>query len=704
MKKVIAILTILAILVTSVPVVFAENTSTEDTENSTLYYFNDNLLNNDLYGIFDTEYILDGFDTNIYYMQIQGGCSNDEYFYYAFLIRYMDNKTSKIAACRIISCIKNNTNNVCIPVRRATIYCGQNPGEDFYEFHAGDMTYNDKTNELIIAYSANDYHNILIKTSATPFSGQAEILTDADGNIVYKDDKSTTPKYNVSDISITLEEQTVSCKTTAIDYIETTNQYVVGVTGFLHRYAILDSDFNLIEFIEPNTSYSWEDQETTWMRQGIYCDGTYIYSLNVKSYPNNQAAKDDEISNRLLIYSLSDGSYLKSIYLGARKKPAGDTANRFVETENITIKDGFLYIGLHALRNRQDRSIHKINLYDIVRTVKYCPNEQVNLEQSLGTDESVISIFFDGAPAALKRNRFISSGKSFTGWTAYNQNDMAWYYSNGTNGNWFGANDTIPTGYTKHIFSDQEQILGANGTPTSQEYTNLIISGKVILLCAQWQNDTNYYIDYVNTGTGGDAMNTQVVPSGTYPQLTPYAFINEGGGAFLGWNVYCVELNRWLYEKSDGNMVWLEEGTEPVGAKKYIQDEDGPLVVNIAAGLHIELYSAWNEYYIFYNANGKIIKQGFEKGMTKGIRQSGGNIITDYQANCTVDNANFNGWYFYRPYVNSYLYLKDGTSNSFAWYAEDVSGYTRFKSTPGACVLGATAQPGEKLILIADWN
>ena len=199
---------------------------------------------------------------------MQGGCSDGSYMYfcminsgspqYAYVCKY-DIATNKL-------------------VKKSELI----PTD-----HSNDMTYNPKTNELIVL------HN----------SPRNAMLTMLDPETL--------------EIKRT---QMVSFNMFCIDYQPERDVYVIGISGG-QNFTVLDENFKINRDYIPLGSTRFEANSTGYTTQGVVCDKDYIYFVQYKE-------------NVIMVYDWT-GKYINKIQLSIPTS---------IEPENISIVDDRFYI------------------------------------------------------------------------------------------------------------------------------------------------------------------------------------------------------------------------------------------------------------------------------------------------------------------------------------------------------------------------
>ena len=320
-------------------------------------------------------------------------------------------------------------------------------------------------------------------------------------------------------------------------------------------------------------------------------------------------------------------------------------------------------------------------------------------------------MMFYGLTTPLRKARIQKDDKKFKGWTAYRVEQNKWYYRN--------ADDTVrewykegsqPSGYTKFIYKDK-----ANVSKTGAK-------GGHVLLCAQWESAKGKYtVSFMKNG-GSGSMSDQSITYGTNTALRTNAYTKKKGDTTLSfqfWNAYWPEKNRWYYiNESSGEKGWYKEGYEPAGYTKYVYNNSQNVSKTVYAGSHVYMYAVWNEYYIQYNASEVTIEYGRVLDQHTGIYASGAHntiqryagtdnkyYFLDADRDLHVANRSLRGYNLYRREINKWMYVNSaGTKN---WYTKggQPSGYQIYEREADSDIyLGATALPGEHLILYAVWQ
>ena len=602
------------------------------------------------------------------YFGLQGGCYDGEYYYYAFIAKDHDLPPENADIdIRIVCAIKNSNGTFSIVALNSDLLGTLE--------HANDMTYNENTGEIIIACYKDNAQRV--------YSIDAEELQNASSQ------KNFT-------------EHNLSCQITSIAYNKTRNQYVVAVkaegTKIKNYMAILDGDFNLIKCIGDNQEYIGD---APWARGGIYCDNKYIYYAHAYSY-GKERPFNRTIESRIRIFDWS-GNYKKTLTFVVDKDGLADDKKRVYEIENIIFTEDRVLLGFNCLLYWDDRNFCYVDITDKTYHIEYCPDENIAAYKDIDND-NVSSIMFKGIPTELYKYRVRQTGKLFTGWTLYRIEANKWYYQTPDGTKVWCVEGDQPAGSTKVVYADKLAVTQTGGP------------GEHLLLCAQWEDTNKFYITFQKNG-GTGSMSAQEVVYGTGANLTPNTF-TKTNRTFKGWYAYWSELNKWYYIDSNdnGNRGWYVEGFEPAGYKKYVYSDQKLVVQTAYAGSHIYMYALWDEYKVFCDANGAMIKTACIKPMVTARNSKGCvNTIESYNASdlnvALYDQETiptFNGCYLYLKEENKWYYENsDGSHRVWCEEGSQPAGYKKYLkpfNSQGFGSFGRTAPEGETLILVAQWS
>ena len=225
---------------------------------------------------------------------MQGGCTDGEYFY--FLINDGDDKTAN-SKSRIIKVDPISFNVV-------------KTGPTIYVRHANDMTYNSKTGQLVISWCSVDskcYSVVDMKSL---------------------DVTSTGTVYNTNGFY-------------AIDYCAEKDKYVAAETtngDKEYRLQILSGKPGSIKY----DSEPFDTLDTGYTKQGIHCDGKYIYLA--------QSPSSEHRDNNIIAVFDWEGKHVRTF-----------TVDLPGESENVFWYNGNLY----SAYNSNADGAEKLSLYKL---------------------------------------------------------------------------------------------------------------------------------------------------------------------------------------------------------------------------------------------------------------------------------------------------------------------------------------------------
>ena len=158
----------------------------------------------------------------------QGGCSDGTYAYYI-----LSNQFSSTQSGKIVKFDMSDWSVVAVSDQLDTD-------------HSNDLTYNTKTNKIVAVHNKPNYTTLSII-----------------------DPETLTVDYDV-DIGVAVY---------SIGYSEVLDQYICGQSGTHSTFAILDSEFKLVEM-------AYGTHSTLYTNQGCYADENYVYSFRSGSQNN----------------------------------------------------------------------------------------------------------------------------------------------------------------------------------------------------------------------------------------------------------------------------------------------------------------------------------------------------------------------------------------------------------------------------------
>ncbi|MBR4286259.1 MAG: hypothetical protein IKT55_00990 [Clostridia bacterium] len=610
-----------------------------------------------------------------YFFTMQGSCFGYEYYFFAFTVNrkltqaekdsmLYGNDTYTQEGYLIIRVPENNLDNFFGDGTTITYF----EGVDLY--HLNDMTYNTITNEIIIAACTKADHDAIYTISST--------------------DLVTSRKVSESDVDNVFVKHNVSCNVTSIAFSEKDGFYIVGLTNKVakingeikitennrHRFAKLDYDFNLIGTM-GNTTVDIGLSEH-WQRQTIFVDNNYIYNL-LHLYDSKNPVTTLETENMIEIYDLS-GQYKKTIYF---KVPQG--TDRRYEAENLNIVDGRLLIGFNCAKSTKTRDFCYYDLTEYGFSITYCPDD--NIATHITDDDLTSSFVLRGFGTELFTNPFSVNGKVFKGWNAYRKEIDKWFsvHADKTTG-WYKEGEQ-PEGYTKYRY-DNKATVSQTGLP-----------GEHVYMCAQWE-DSNVFTVYFKPNSGSGTMTEQTITHGTTTSLK-YNTFTKTNRTFKGWNAYWVEKKQWLYVDSFNNKKWCREGAQPVEYKKYVYSDGETVSKTVHKGNQVIMYAVWDEFFIYYNPNGKAAA-AYELLPRKRGWTGGGNV----NSISPFVTTGFDGYNLYWREADKWLYYNSATQG-LEWFKKgaQTSGYSLYLKTfnNGTAKIGPTVPYGQTLVLYAKW-
>ena len=612
-------------------------------------------------------------DEYIYYV-MQGSCTDGEYYYFGYLVKKITlNEQNKVVKKQIgsgILCAQKESDGSYTKIANHR-FSEFDLGEHAIN-HVNDLTYNSDIDKVIAACCVKGLHNKLYLISPDDLQASAPI-SEADS--VY-----------------------VSCKVASIDYNETRNSYIVGLSGAINKFAILDSDFDVVKVVGFN-NYEYEETidgndgyTRRWARQSCCADNLRIYSMSFYSDESKSLAHTNENIVRVFDWN---GKYIKTIRINV-----SNGTDRIYESENIFMDGDDVILGFICLRSRET-DYYSLNLSELMFHVQYCPDE--NISEYIGEFDNgnATSLIIRGVETPLLKQRISITGKNFLGWTAYRTEVNKWYYksADGSSKGWYVAGQQ-PDGYTKAVYTDKQKVA------------NTGYCGEHILMCAQWEDTNKFYVSF-HSGDTPETIYYQEIVYGTATPLRTNTF-TKSNRTFQGWHAYWGEKNKWYYKSPDGSSKgWYREGDQPVGYSKTIYSDEQNVTRTATAGGHIQMYPVWDEFIIQYNSNGKVIaNSNVFSQMTAHWQAGNTNKLSFFVAdNKTYDNNNLpeiTGYYLYHKEANK-CYYKSPDGSSKGWYVpgQQPAGYTlsiKQKPSSGSAYLGATVPPGQHLVLYALWN
>lgn len=604
---------------------------------------------------------------------MQGSCTDGDYYYFGYIVKERYHVSGDTYAAKQtdsgILCVQKESDGSYTKIanhRFSEIDSGEHEIN-----HVNDLTYNSNIDKIVVAYCVSGYHNKLYLISPEQLQSNENLVS--------------------------LESVLVSCKVASIDYNETRNSYVVGLSGGINKFAILDNDFDVVKVVGYD-NYAYENHvedadgyKRGWVRQSCCADNLRIYSMSFYEDERKNLTYTNENMVRVFDWN---GNYIKTIRI-----TVANGVDKIYESENIFMDDDDVIIGFNCLRSR-NLDYCSLNLSELMFHVQYCPDE--NVDEYIGEFDNgnASSLIIKGVDTPLLKQRISITGKKFLGWTAYRTEVNKWYYKSpdGSDKGWYVAGQQ-PAGYTKSVYTDKQKVA------------NTGYYGEHVLMCAQWEDTDKFFISF-HSNTTTATIYYQDVTYGVSTPLRTNTFTKENR-TFQGWHAYWAEKNKWYYKSSDGSTKgWYREGDQPVGYTKYLY-ADGQSVAGTAyAGGHIQMHTLWNEFTIQYNSYGKIIANAnILPQKTAHYLAGNTNKLSFFVVDSEIYKNNtpqIDGYYLYRKEIDKWYYQNtDGSHKVWCYKDQQPEGYERYvkaKPSSGNAYLGVTALPGEHLVLYAKWD
>ena len=629
--------------------------------------------------MFDVSYFAkqgESYDTTkeeYFYYVMQGSCTDGEFDYFGYIVKKRrkikgkENEYEKVQLDSGVLCVKKGNDGKYTKIANTRF-----PSLDTKENeinHVNDLTYNSKLKKIVVACCEKGIYNKLYLISPSQLQTTEELSN--------------------------LDSVLVSCMVASIDYNETHNSYVVGLSNAINRFAILDNKFDVVKIVGHNAlttdadTYVDGKPQREWVRQSCCADDSRIYSMCYYDDKNNSLSYTTE--NKIRVFDWN-GEYIKTININVT-----NGIDKIYEGENIFIKDDKLQVGFNCLRSRTI-TYCSLNLAEKMFHIQYCPDENVDEYANDFDNGNASSLVIRGVETPLLKQRISITGKVFTGWTAYRADKNKWLYksSDGKTNAWYIAGEQ-PAGYTKYVYIDEQKVSN-----TGKE-------GEHVLMCAQWADTDKFYISFYSSGMKGIPPKQEVV----YGESTPLIAntFTKTNREFQGWNAYWVEKNMWYYISADKETKkWFREGEQDEGYTKYLYDDEQSVSGTAYAGGHIQMHALWNEFYVQFDANGAIIKNENILVQNSFHYKKGNTNVIPFFASSTLNGktVNITGYHLYRKEINMWYYISaDGKTKKWCKEGKQPAGYTLYvKSKPatGNNYLGITAYPGEHLLLRAIWS
>lgn len=615
---------------------------------------------------------------------LQGGCTDGTNVYYAYTVFDGSGNTRvQIGACIVAGHfnmqevdVTDSNGTVTETIESEFIVDKFTFGNDNINpvlknlSHMNDMTYNSLDNTIVFTCQSSDKTQKICVINADYF-------TDSNANL---------------DISF----HNVSCNFSSITYNETMNRYVVGVSGQVYYFCILDSEFNIVGVVNKE-SYVPDDDEESISLCGLECDDNYLYAVY---YIQGRSDLSKSIQNVITIFDWK-GNIVKELNLSINRQAASTTNNIVYEAENIIVMNRKIIVGFNCIYkvSGESRRLARTYHYDISGeffNIQYCDDD--NIQKHLNATDKKTSNVLRGTRTQTLVNRFKKENKKFTGWNLYWPERDRWYtqLSDGTSKAW-----------------RTEAFLQENPSYQKVKYTNgqyvsqTVAKNETVLFCAVWEDCQNQYRISFNSNGGSGTMNTMLGSTATGFTVPSSSFTKSSGGTtFQGWMVYDVQEAKWLYNNGN-SYIWSKDGEAGLGYQKKIYSVGDAFNVSVTAGTDITLFAVWNEFTIYYDSNGAKIKANKIKApsiMVYGSSNTIRKFVPSDTSNAT--SANFLGYNQYVVELGKWRYSQsDGTGA--IWLYPNVKeanypNYVYYLFTGNTVT--QTCKPGRAVVFKAVWD
>lgn len=634
------------------------------------------------------------------YMNMQGSCNDGEYVYYAFFVgdNHSDGR-DPVGTCILAGKFDENDTFVTEKITYSTDIVVADSSDNLNLasdlMHANDITYNSLRDELIVVCCQSGYHNRIYRIDAAYFRGETDVIPKA-------------------------EMINLSCMISCLSYNERRNQYVGGIFGDNDQFAIFDSDFNLLD--SPN-DVKTNKRYMNFSRAGLCCDDNYIYVTYYIDETGRVGIGDEPttICNIVGIYDWK-GEIKREIYLDIDRvfmytdsSEEKDVWN-FYEIEGITILHDKILLGFNCYYGKNNGArkarFYQCDLSDLFFNVKYCPDD--NIAQHLTATDLKSNNVFHGLSTKTLQNTYTKSNSKFVGWNVYSVHSNKWRYFNEETNSWkWCVEGTEPEGYKKAVYAELAKVSQTVG------------AGKQVLFCAVWETTDKFYVSFnANLGklNGDGEVDDMSVTHGISSTLNNNEFtkyvssyedengetVYEGKRTFQGWNAYAVEKGKWYYKNLDtGEKGWYIEGEQPDGYTKYVYSDQATVKQTVSAGRHVIFFALWNEFFIYYDSNGELVRRDMLKLPTVALDGtktyinmfSPDDISDDYTAVAgRAKPVSLAGYYQYRIEKGLWRYADENNENRF--WAESSEQPLYYFTNPYV----TNFKHGEHLLFKAKWN
>lgn len=595
--------------------------------------------------------------SDVYKIYMQGGCSDGKYSFFAFTVAKNQHDAAHMLGVVFLTCHEVN-GKLTIDSYHSTA------GNAAFKAigHCNSMTYNSRKDQIVVACG--------------------------------DDKKQTAYTFNASYLrgettKITLTRHYVGCRFVAIAYNATLNRYVVNVSGQRKRICILDSDFNLIAYYGAGLEEKGQAGQA-----GLYCDDSYIYLVYGLYGVSNDTSKKVETVMGIFNWS---GKLVKEVNLGFNRKVRRDNKDHnnadHYETENLIVCGNKVYMGFNVTFT--DNGVYRRHFYyyDLSSQyfhIQYCPDENTAANAQLA-NKIYQSILYQQS-TKIRKNTFTKTGYKFAGWSLYIPGEDIWSYKNDAGDIKWCKEGQQPAGYKKNIYKDKQNV------------SQTVKSGKTVFFCANW-TATDYFYVFFNHNTGGSGtMAMRQVKYGTETQMPKNTF-TKSGRTFKGWQIYNSDTGMWLYKVPNStDTAWYKEGEAPAGYVKRVYSNGTTIARTIYAGQHLVFFAQWNEFIIYYDANGAHVYPGYVKTPTFAVYGSS-NTVQKYKANETQERRTPKGYRQHRIELDKWRYQSKTDTSQTAWFKKSDVDTSKYKLYlfKGSTVK-ETVQIGEHVVFQAQWS
>lgn len=369
------------------------------------------------------------------------------------------------------------------------------------------------------------------------------------------------------------------------------------------------------------------------------------------------------------------------------------------EIEGISILNDRIVLNFNVFWRDQNDDNDKTTfpyLYDMSHlcfNIKYCPDD--NIENYIDNNDLISNTVIHGNSTKTLTNTYRKNGYKFAGWNLYSVETNKWRYCNRSTGDWkWCVEGTEPEGYEKGVYVE--------GVSVKQT----VPAGTTVLFCAVWEATDKFYVSFDGNGATSGTMGNVEITYGVSTKLPANEFTKKTNGndvAFVGWNPYSVETGKWYYTNSDGSVKgWYVEGEEPKGCSKKVYKDEASIKQSTNQGSHIIFFAAWNEFTIYYDSNGVLIKSAkillptvVNKGFSTPVKKYDTSCISIYEDNVPTSLNGYNQYL-----VESELWRYYSDTDSSIWL-EESSNLPLYTYTYNSISNGLSA--GRRVVFSADW-